>query len=599
LASAKAGNAELVYTSTEISVDKRKMVTKYAYDLLINDRAADYLSRIRIPYSGIDKLVSLEASLHTADGTLIRKLQRNEITTQHDIADYSLYEDQYVKIFTLRDSDFPYRIKWSYTIESSAFVNICFWVPVLMTEIPTRRATLTFIAHESYQVKIDSAGMQSCTYRKIKDQLLREYECSFTKIFKEEVFQSDELENLPYVRIMPVQFHFVTEGQADSWKEFGMWVYNLNRGLDELPQNEKEFIRVLKSEGLAGKALIRKIYNYVQDRTRYVNLTLETGGLKPYSATYVSNNAYGDCKALSVYLNALLTEAGIRSDYVLVKAGEHEMDINTSFVCNQFNHAIVMVPCEGDSIWLDCTSDNPFGYTGTFIQDRHVLVTGQQGGSLGKIPALSNDEVRMTRSGKVRLMANIPVLIELNIETGGRQTEYLRSVTSNLDDAERVRFIEKIISIPAFIPDSIRLLPPDRQNQRMSLNYTGTSNSLLKSFGNTLICYIIPVDLPNFELPDERKTSLKIPYPQSLSDSLWFNIPPGYKIEGLTKENEVVTEFGIYHFSYSVTDTGILFKREFRLNSGTMNRDKYIDFYSFIKQIRKIEASGAISFIKI
>ncbi|MHC1778240.1 MAG: DUF3857 domain-containing protein [Lentimicrobium sp.] len=598
-AAARASSAELIFTSREIVVENRKMVTRYSYDLLINDRSADYLSKIRIPYSGIDKLVSLDASLHTADGTLVRKLPRNEITSQHDISDYSLYEDQYVKIFTLRNSAYPYRIKWSYTIESSAFVNICNWIPVMMTEIPTRRATLTFIAPESYKVRIDSAGLLGCTYRKGKEHLIREYECSFTDSYKEEVFQANDTEHLPYVRIMPLQFHFETDGRAGSWKEFGLWIYNLNQGLDGLPQSEKDFISSLKNEGLAGKALIRKLYNYVQDRTRYVNVTLETGGFKPYAASYVSNNAYGDCKALSVYFKALLTEAGIQADYVLVKAGEKERDINTSFVSNQFNHAIVLVPYEGDSIWLDCTSDNPFGYTGTFIQGRHALVTGKEGGFLVRIPALSKEQVCITRKGTIRLLANLPSLIDLKIETGGRQAEYLRSVNSNLDDAERFRVIEKIISIPSFIADSISLLSPDRQEQRISLNYAGTSNSLLKSFGNTLICHMIPVDLPNFESSGERITSLKIPYPQNVSDSLWLNIPPGYKIEGLTKDKEIVSEFGSYHFSYSASEAGILFKRKFILNSGTVTSDKYTDFYSFTKQIGKIEASGAISFIKM
>ncbi len=131
------------------------------------------------------------------------------------------------------------------------------------------------------------------------------------------------------------------------------------------------------------------------------------------------------------------------------------------------------------------------------------------------------------------------------------------------------------------------------------MNYKGTSNSLLKSFGNTLICHMIPVDLPNFESSGERMTSMKIPYPQNLSDSLWLTIPPGYKIEGLTKDKEIVSEFGSYQFSYSVSETGILFKRKFILNAGTVNREKYAEFYAFIKQIGKIEASGAISFIKL
>jgi len=598
-ASAKVSSAVLVYTSTEIKLENRKMVTKYAFDLLINDRSADYLSRIRIPYSGIEKLVSLEASLHTDDGTLVRKLSRNEITSQHDISDYSLYEDQYVKKFTLRNSTYPYRIKWSYTIESAPFLNICNWIPVMMSEIPTLMATLTFTAPESYKVRIDSAGLQNCTYRRVKDYLIREYECSFTNNYKEELFQANDHEHLPYVRIMPLRFHFETDGSAGTWKEFGLWIYNLNKGLEVLPQHEKDFISSLKSEGWSDIALIRKLYNYVQDRTRYMNVTLETGGFKPYAATYVSNNGYGDCKALSVYLKALLTEAGIQSDYVLVKAGDRVQDINTSFVSNQFNHAILLVPYEGDSIWLDCTSENPFGYTGTFIQGRHALVTGKEGGSLVRIPALSKEQVCLNRNGTIRLMVNFPSLIDLKIETGGRDAEYLRSVNSNLDDAQRVNVIAEVIKIPAFIPDSIRHLSPDRQNQRMSLNYKGTSNSLLKSFGNTLICNIIPVELPSFESPDERITDLKIRYPQSISDSILINIPNGYKIESLTTEKEIVSEFGSYYFSYSLLETGILFKRKFILNSGTLTRANYMDFYSFIKQIRKIEASGAISFIKL
>lgn len=598
-AKAKPSSAELIFTSTEISVNNGKMVTKSVFDLLINDRSADFLCKIRIPYSGIDKLVSLDASLHNADGSLVRKLSRNEITSQHNIDDYSLYEDQFVKIFTLRNSVYPYRIKWTYTIESSAFVNICDWTPVLMTEIPTRRATLTFISSEFFPVRIDSAGLLSTTYRKNKDFLLREYECEFSDYYDEEVFQASGTEHFPFVRIMPLRFHFETDGLAYSWKEFGLWIYHLNKGLNVLPKNEKEYIRVLKGEGLAELDLVRKIYNYLQDRTRYVNVTLKTGGLKPYPATYVSTNAYGDCKALSVYLMALLTEAGIHSDYVLLKAGNDEEDINTSFVSNQFNHAIVLVPAKNDSVWLDCTSDNPFGYTGTFIQGRHALVVGERGGSIVKIPALTTDQVALDRKGTIRLLANLPALVELEIEAGGELAENLRTVTSMLDGVEQLDIIGEIVRVSSFSVDSINLLPYGRHNQRMRLKYTGTSNSMLKLFGNELVCKLIPVDLPNFESPDTRVTSLGIPYPTCVSDSILLNIPPGYRIMELPAGEEIISEYGNYDFKYSYFEKGILFKRNFTLNPGKIPVENYTAFYSFIKQIRKIEASGFISFSKV
>ncbi|MFX4389041.1 hypothetical protein ABTA48_19565, partial [Acinetobacter baumannii] len=53
---------------------------------------------------------------------------------------------------------------------------------------------------------------------------------------------------------------------------------------------------------------------------------------------------------------ALLKEAGIKANNVLIKAGEGKTDILSDFPSNQFNHVVVCVPNGKDSIWLECTS---------------------------------------------------------------------------------------------------------------------------------------------------------------------------------------------------------------------------------------------------
>jgi len=58
-----------------------------------------------------------------------------------------------------------------------------------------------------------------------------------------------------------------------------------------------------------------------------------------------------------------LSAANIDSYYSLVGAGYHVPPLDTMHVSNEFNHVILCVPFNSDTIWLECTSgQTPFGY---------------------------------------------------------------------------------------------------------------------------------------------------------------------------------------------------------------------------------------------
>ena len=77
---------------------------------------------------------------------------------------------------------------------------------------------------------------------------------------------------------------------------------------------------------------------------RYVNIKLGIGGLKPLPATFVDQKKYGDCKALSNYMNALLKAVGIKSYYAIINAGANEEPATPSFPGDNFDHIILCVP---------------------------------------------------------------------------------------------------------------------------------------------------------------------------------------------------------------------------------------------------------------
>ena len=126
-----------------------------------------------------------------------------------------------------------------------------------------------------------------------------------------------------------------------------------------------------------------KLYEYMQNKTRYVSITVGIGGFQPFDAATVDRLSYGDCKALSNYMKSILEVAGISSRYTLVYAGENNQDIKTTFPSSQFNHVILCVPMEKDTIWLECTSQRkPFNYLGSSTSNRQALVIDENGGKL-------------------------------------------------------------------------------------------------------------------------------------------------------------------------------------------------------------------------
>ncbi len=93
----------------------------------------------------------------------------------------------------------------------------------------------------------------------------------------------------------------------------------------------------------------------VQDRVRYVALLLGVGGLVPASAETTWLRRYGDCKAKTALLIAILKEAGIDAVSVVVNAtGGDGLDRRLPLL-GLFNHILVKATIAGKVYWLDGT----------------------------------------------------------------------------------------------------------------------------------------------------------------------------------------------------------------------------------------------------
>jgi len=92
-----------------------------------------------------------------------------------------------------------------------------------------------------------------------------------------------------------------------------------------------------------------------QDQIRYVLLAMNDGGLMPASADETWKRRFGDCKAKTTLLLALLRELGIQAEPVLVSSAFGDgLDERLPEV-GLFDHVLVRAVIDGKPYWLDGT----------------------------------------------------------------------------------------------------------------------------------------------------------------------------------------------------------------------------------------------------
>ena len=93
----------------------------------------------------------------------------------------------------------------------------------------------------------------------------------------------------------------------------------------------------------------------VEQKVRYLFLSMRDGGYIPADADLTWTRRFGDCKAKTVLLIALLNELGIEARPVLVNTGSGDFVSERLPALGAFNHVIAQATIAGQTYWLDGT----------------------------------------------------------------------------------------------------------------------------------------------------------------------------------------------------------------------------------------------------
>jgi transglutaminase-like putative cysteine protease len=592
-------NALLFYDDTHFTIlNGRDSRLTRKYKALVLNRHGEEHATLELFYNPFHKITSMKATVTDVNGKL---LKRHGLRDGHDYQ-YGISQtasDTRMKRWEMGHHHYPYVIEVAYQEEYKGSLFYPLWSPVPGEKQAVERATFTVSDPSNLGVRY--------RHLNIADPLKEAEGAGFRYTWQVEKLTPYLLEPfarvsalLPVVYIAPVNFEIDGyKGNMETWENFGRWAARLMEGKNDLPPARVDEVRRL-CEGLpTTREKVKAIYRHVQQTTRYTSIQLGIGGWQPFPASFVHQKKHGDCKALSCYTHALLEAAGIPSFYTLIRAGEHAEPLPPDFSSAHFNHAIVTVPVEGDTLWLECTSQTaPFGFLGTFTSDRHALMITPAGGRLVRTRAYpASDNLRVTRA-RLEITPGGDAALRLEREITGLELEkegFLDALAGS--EKERREWLQDD-ALPGNLElREFRFLPLEGDEcPRSGYRVEGTLKGFCPPAGGRLFITPFPFTTAGeIRLPGERRAfPVEIRYPYTRVDTIATRLPEGYTLETPLEPVTLEGPYGEYSTRFSRHGEELRFVRRFVLRAGIYPPSEYTAFKTFIDQVQSRDRARVV-----
>lgn len=597
----KDANAVIRYDSISyhlISPGKAKL-TRHKVVTILNHYGEEH-AQMYVLYDKNSKVNSFSGEVLDKSGKRIRKIKKGDIKDKSLVGNYTLFQDDRYVGFEALNHSYPYSVVVDYEVTYDGIVSINRWMPVPGYKVSVEKSIFSIISENNQKVNFKQINLPvNCQTDNDGNQTVYRWEITNQTALEAEPYSPSVFDIFPVLWSTPEKFEYEgTLGEYKSWKSFGEWQWNLVKGKQEISDKTKNKIRELTKNAATDKEKAALVYKYFQDKTRYVSVQLGIGGWEPFSASVVDELGYGDCKALSNYMVALLEAVRIKSYYAVIGNGSSNIKYPDFPSMGQANHVIVCVPFSNDSTWLECTSQEyPFGYIGSGNNNRYALLITEEGGKLVKTPSLDKDVNLQIRNAEVTLDEQGNADAVVSTEFSGLQFGNRNFLLTESKEEQKKWYLNDF-DFNSPVLNSFEIQKNNEKpvlSEKLKIQLPGYSTLT----GNRM--FLTPNLLNSFSRPPSKAENRRFPFerdfPYTDVDSVVFVIPDGFSLESAMDDVNVENEFGKYSTSVNLVEDRLVYVRKIEMNSGTWPADKYDDFRSFFSTIWKAD-NGKVVFIK-
>jgi len=540
-------------------------------------------------YDKFTKISGVKGRVFDENGEQLKKIPTDDILDYSAISGYSIYEDNRVKYIDPKIRNFPFTVEYSYEQSFDGLFSFPSWYPQTKFNLAVEKSSYKAIISKNLTFRyIERNNSSKVTVISDAENNIYYWEARNLKALEWEPYSITNQEIFPCMIAAPADFEIEGfKGNLTSWENFGIFISALNAGKNVLNDETKKFLTDLVAGTPDDYGKIRKIYEYMQGRTRYVSIQIGIGSWQPFDASTVHRLSYGDCKALTNYMKTMLEAVGLKANYCLVNAGETAPLMIQEFPSSQFNHAFLCVPLKNDTIWLECTSQRmPCGFIGDFTDDRDILLVDNEKSKIVHTKSYGPKDNTETNTSHVIIDENGKGSAKICTLYKGQKYDNILA-TFLADDADKKRRISERMKFPSFQVQSFKynenkaVIPTIEETLNVGFdNYLtpmGSRYFLLLNFSNPIVG--APYSLRS------RKTDVYVRRPSLDMDTIVYNLPATLKPEGLPNPISIKTQFGEYQARVEFTNNQLSYTRTFQLNKGRYPASDYAGFVEFFDKV--------------
>jgi len=541
---------------------------------------------------GYDKLIrvgSISGTIYDAAGEKVRTIRTTDILDYSASDGFSLYSDNRVKHIDPKYYNYPFTIEYEFDLSLKSALFLPDFYLFQGYNIAVENALFQISTPGDFNIHIkEGGGITPCVIGKENSDIVYTWQQSGFAARNAEPLSIDPSYLYPFVMTASNNFEYEAySGTTNSWESFGLFFKSLNEGKQDLPVPTILLMQKLISGSPSTRESVRRIYNYSQTKNRYVSIQEGIGGIQPFDALTVDRLSYGDCKALTNYVNALLMSVGIKSYYTLIQAGSVIEPVFPDFVTDYFNHIVLCVPNDGDTIWLECTNPYlPSGYVGSFTDDRHALIITEEGGKLTKTPTYNHENNTSSNISHFNLTSDGNGKLSI---IGRYSGTYYWSELQNtiLDASDRERVLVRTIPMQDIAIKKYEYLIDSVKSGNLIRKLDVDIKNCASFMGDLMLIPSDPVNRPLSVPPAARKRESPVDIQRNIlkTDSLFVHIPDGWTLAEVPEDLKISNEMASYSVKVSQEDSVLLIIKSIQMNKGIYPSEKYIGLRDFYEKV--------------
>jgi hypothetical protein len=591
-------NAIIEKSNTTLEVRSEKKIRESVHrKIKVISEKGDEHAQLAFYEDDYREMRQYDVNVFNSTGQLVRTLHKKDFSEQMGLEQLSSYDELRIFYLDASLSGYPYTVEYTYTFERD-YIFDYYWSAEVSDYTLTVDRDLTFTVPEQMEVSMFFDSTEVIHSQVLDDGMVIHS------------FRADSVGSLVYEPYSPpneggrVQLIFKTfnfngyRGSFESWNSFGLWMNELWKDRNQLPPNAIDAVYPNGYKHLSPEERAKLAYRYVQKNMRYVAITYDMGGFQTMEANDTFKKGYGDCKALTNFMHSVLAYADVESFPALAYAGSNPVKIYPNRPTNSFNHVILCIPLDGDTLWTECTSNrSPFNYLSDYTDDRYVMLMTPTGGKLVRTPNYSERENSQERNVLIDISANGSAMVHFKGNYRNLAIDRSPFYGKEMAGFENERAMELASIMKSFDVEVIEVDLFPQNLPVMNVNAKVKDRVLAKRMGSKMLVkpFLFRDQFPVFN-DGVRENDIYFRRGYSSTDTIQVLFPEHLRLNGPIEYQSMHTEFGDLELTAVENDQkdGVMLIRTFSFPSGLYSKDDYAKVKEFFEAMERTNSLSLV-----